>query len=104
MLQLLHCLGRARGQRVERGGGSADVPDRDGARFEREAPQPANGGAVIAPAITVAQDEANAERVVQCHLGQLTGRTENQQLVAGLKRPPEASVRTAVTGHEHMFA
>ena len=77
-LELFHGLGGAGGQGLQRGGGDAQVRDGGGASLEREAPEPADGGALVAFGIAVAQDEADPQGVVERDLGQLPGRPQHQ--------------------------
>src|SRR5690606_28338673 len=68
--QALHRAVGAVGQRVERCGGRLDVLDRDRARLQREAAEPAHGGAL--EAVVIAHQQADAQRVLEAdarHVG-----------------------------------
>ncbi len=80
------------------------VADRDRTRLEREASQPANGRALVAAGIAVAQHQADPEGVVERDLRQFPRGTEHDELVACLQGAAKPRVGAALTCHERMFA
>ena len=62
-------------------------------RLEREPAEPPDRGTLVAARVAAAQHEADPQRVVQRHLGQLARGRHDKRLVAGLERPAEAGRR-----------
>ena len=101
----------ASGRTVERGGGLAQVVDRRAAGLQRKATQPPHRGALVTLGVSAAQDQADAQCVVEGDLRQLARSREHDGLVAGVQRAAEARVGVALAGHvcigtviERMFA
>jgi hypothetical protein len=104
-LQSLHRFGGLIGKRVKRVCGNSKLGDPNATALEREPAKPSHRGTLVAIWITVAQDQADAQRVVKGDLGKLTSRGEDEMRVAGRQRASEANVWTAgITHCERMFA
>ena len=70
----------------------------------RESPEPSDGRALKAVPVSVSENQAHPQRIIEADPGQLPGGGDDQRLVAGGERPSEPAVRAAIAGHEHMFA
>src|SRR3954447_7347705 len=85
------------GQRLEGDGALAQVLDPDGRALEREAPEPADGGALELLAVLLLDQAGDEQRVVEAHRRQFAGRRPHEREVAGAQRAAEAGVGGALT-------
>src|SRR5437588_446582 len=75
---------------------------RAGGTVERPA-APADGGPLIALRIPVADQQADAQGVLEPDARKLPRGGEHQEFVANLERSAKPAVGAAITCHEHMF-
>jgi hypothetical protein len=72
--------------------------------LQAEAREPAQGRALEALRLGLADRDANSKRVHELDPRELAGGVADEGEVAGLQRASEARVCRSLTRHEHMFA